>query len=370
MAVKNSFLKILFSVIKLFFSVKENLSNNLGEISSVLIIRQHNQLGDVLVGTSFVRAIKEKYPDAEINFVLSPQNYKALVGNKNINSFFVFDKKKLFNISYLLSYIKYLRKGYDCCFVPVTVSISFTSNFIARISKCKIRVGANSLNGEINTSNFLFDRRVDLDWRKYPDSHYADRILDLIRPFGFDTKNFNTEIFFDEVHLKEAERFISSIKRKSEKSYGNNTENKIIGIHPGAGKPQNIWNLDKVITLIEKLKSDYCYNLYIEGTDADKNEMDYIKARSLIEIHEFRNKSIQETAALIELSDLFITTDTGTMHIAGSTKTAVISLFGPTNPYNWAPIGENKYFIRKSDLIDDIEVEDVIKLVQKILTNY
>ncbi len=369
MAVKNSFSKILLSIIKLFFSVKEILSDNLGEIKSVLIVRQHNQLGDVLAGISFVRAIREKYPNAEINFVLSPQNYKALVGNKNINSFFVFDKKKIFNISYLLSFIKYIRKGYDCCFVPVTVSISFTSNFIARISKSKTRVGANSLNGEINSSNFLFDRRIDLDWRKHPDSHYADRILDLIRPFGLDTKNFKTEIFFNQVHQREAEKFISSIKTNSKENLEKNTETKMIGIHPGAGKPQNIWNLDKVISLIKKLKSDYNYNLYIEGTDADKNELDYIKAQ-LVEIPEFRNKSIHETAALIELSDLFITTDTGTMHIAGSTKTSVISLFGPTNPYNWAPIGENKYFIRKSDLIDDIEVEDVIKLVKKILTNY
>lgn len=358
MAAKNLFSKFLLNLFKLFFSLKENISDDLGKVNSILVIRQHNQLGDVLVGLSFVRALKEKYPNSHINFLLSPQNYKALIGNKSINSFFVFDKKKIFNINYLNSLIKFLRGGYDVCFVPVTISISFTSNFLCRLSKSRVRVGANSLNGEINQSNFLFDRRVDLDWRKHPDSHYADRILELIRSFGLDTKDFRPEVFYEETHRKEAEKFLFPLKENSTK--------KIIGIHPGAGKPQNIWNLDKVVSLIEKLKSNYNCIIYIEGTDADKNELDYIKSHYPSVLPEFRNKSIQETAALIEMSDLFITTDTGTMHIAGSTNTAVISLFGPTNPYNWAPIGENKYFLRKSDLIDDIEVEDVIKLVEKI----
>lgn len=358
MAANNLFSKLLLNLIKHFFSVKENLSNHLGSVDSILIIRQHNQLGDVLVGISLIRALKEKYPNSKINFVLSPQNYRALIGNKNIHSTFVFDKKKIFNPTYLRSLIKYLRNRYDVCFVPVNVSISFTSNLLARISNSRVRVGANSLNGKINPSNFFFDRRIDLDWRKFPDSHYADRILDLVRPFGIDTKNFKSEIFYDDEHKNIAQQFLSSIKE--------NLEQKIIGIHPGAGKPQNIWSLKKMLALIKKIKSQYNCCIYIEGTEADKNELNYLKNNSSVKLFEFRNKTIQETAALIELSDLFITTDTGTMHIAGTTETPVISLFGQTNPYNWAPIGENKYFLRKSDFIDDIEVEDVIKLVQKI----
>jgi heptosyltransferase-2 len=55
------------------------------------------------------------------------------------------------------------------------------------------------------------------------------------------------------------------------------------------------------------------------------------------------------------------------MHVAGTTNTPQISIFGPTNPLNWAPIGENKYYIRKSDLIDDVLLEDVYGLCKSIL---
>lgn len=359
MTLKKLFSKIILALLKKLFSLKENHNTNLGNVSSILIVRQHNQLGDMLLTFSFLRALKEKYPLAKISLLLSPQNYKAILGNKLVDSYFVFNKKYIYNPIYIISLIRYLRNDYDVCFVPVTVSISFTSNLLARISKSKIRVGANSLNGKINSGNFLFDRRIDLDWRQEPDSHYAVRILDLIRPFGIDTNNFQIEISYEKLHLKEADKFLSSFKKKSGV--------KIIGIHPGAGKPQNIWNLKKVVSLITKLKSELNTEVYLEGTDADKVAIEFVQKNFFNKLPEFRNKSIQETAALIEKSDLFITTDTATMHIAGSTTTPVISLFGETNPYNWAPFGKNKYFIRKSDLIDDIEVDDIFNLVKIIL---
>ncbi len=81
----------------------------------------------------------------------------------------------------------------------------------------------------------------------------------------------------------------------------------------------------------------------------------------------FINKPIPEVAALISKSDLFISNDTGIMHVSGTTNTPQISIFGPTNPFNWAPIGPNKYFIRKSELIEDVAVDDVYQLSNMIL---
>jgi heptosyltransferase-2 len=82
----------------------------------------------------------------------------------------------------------------------------------------------------------------------------------------------------------------------------------------------------------------------------------------------FLNKKIPEVAALISKADLFISNDTGIMHVAGTTNTPQVSVFGPTNPFNWAPIGHNKLFVRKSELIDDVTVQDVYDLCVILLT--
>lgn len=359
MAKKNFLSNLLLTFLKKLFEVPEIHSNDLGEIKEILIVRQHNQLGDLLAGISLLRAIKEKYPDSSITIILSKENYKGLLKNRFIKELFVFDKSKLFNPNYFIKLIKLLRKEYDVVFVPVTVSISFTSNLLARISKSKIRVGPKSLDGKLNDSQFFFDRRINIDWRKHPDSHVAERILDLVRPFGIDTNDFSSEINFDDDDISVAKKFLSEIK-KDNSSF-------IIGLHVGAGKPQNRWSLQKYVELIELLNQNFNCTFFLTGSDADNEELNYVKSKSKIHLPVFKNMEISQVAALISQADLFITNDTGTMHIAGSTKTPQISLFGPTNPYNWAPIGVNKHFIRKSELIDDITVQDVYELASQII---
>ena len=46
------------------------------------------------------------------------------------------------------------------------------------------------------------------------------------------------------------------------------------------------------------------------------------------------------------MSDLYITNDTGTLHVAGGVDANVVSLFGPTHGYEWAPVGDNKICIQ------------------------
>ena len=194
MAKKNLPSNYFFRLVKRFLSVEENPGRDLGEIKNILVIRQHNQLGDLLAGVSLFRAIKEKYPDSNLTLLASVENYFGAVKNQFIDELYVFNKFKMYNPFKLYSFWKFLRKEYDVVIVPVTVSISFTSNLIARIAKARIRIGPNSLDGKSNESAFLFDRRIDIDWRKYPDSNVAEHILEIVKPFGIDTKNFGSDI--------------------------------------------------------------------------------------------------------------------------------------------------------------------------------
>jgi len=353
--------KLIYWFVKKLFSIDENKSLDIGLPKKFIVVRQHNQLGDLLAGVSLLRAIKETFPGSTITLITSPSNYHGVIKNKYIDRLFNFDKKRIFDLRYLRAFYNLLREGYDIAIVPVTVSISFTSNLIARISNSKIRIGANSLDGIQNKSAFLFDRRVNIDWRKYPDSNVAERSLDLIRPFGISTNNFQTEISFDKEDTAVAEKFISEINLSRDEF--------LIGFHVGAGKIPNRWSLKKFIMLMEKLKEKYPVRFYLTGSSADKEEIEFIKTNFKFEMGQFINKKISEVAAVISMSDLFVSNDTGIMHVAGATNTPQVSLFGPTNPFNWAPIGENKKFIRKSELLDDINVDEVYEVCTLLLKN-
>ena len=65
---------IVYSFFKLFLSVDANPERKIGPPQKILIVRQHNQLGDLLAGVSLFRALKETYPDSHISLVVSPFN--------------------------------------------------------------------------------------------------------------------------------------------------------------------------------------------------------------------------------------------------------------------------------------------------------
>ncbi len=361
MANQNFFSKLIYKTTKILLGVHEIKINNLGNPQKILIVRQHNQLGDLLASVPLFRSLKEKFQDSHITLVVSTANKDAILKNKYIDRVIVFDKKEIFRPIEFWKFYRCIREKYDFALVPVVVSISFTSNLIARLSKAKIKIGPSSLNGKENPSKFLLNVKVDIDWGKYPDSNVYERSLDIVKPFGIYTNNFKSEINFDEDDIRTAKTFLNSMNH-------NNNKELIIGLHIGAGKPQNRWSCYKFVDLIKKLKKDYDAFIYLTGSNSDLEEINFVKSRLSFSIPIYLNKKIPEVAALISLSDLFVTNDTGIMHVAGVTNTPQISIFGPTNPFNWAPIGDNKIFIWKSDLIDDVTLDEVFNLCEKLLS--
>ena len=59
-----------------------------------------------------------------------------------------------------------------------------------------------------------------------------------------------------------------------------------------------------------------------------------------------KGKSIREVAAILSTVDLLIANDTGIMHVAGAVGIPILSLFGPTDPKQWAPIGKTNRWLR------------------------
>ena len=64
MAGKKIISKSATAFLKLFLSVDENSSREIGNPKKILVVRQHNQFGDMLASVSLFRAIKEKFPEA------------------------------------------------------------------------------------------------------------------------------------------------------------------------------------------------------------------------------------------------------------------------------------------------------------------
>jgi ADP-heptose:LPS heptosyltransferase len=335
---------------------ESSLINHLSKSPKILLIRQHNQLGDMLLSNSLFRAIKEKFPDGKLYIIASYENFHAVISNQFIDKVIVFDKRKFWNPINLIRFISDLRKErFELVIVPVTVSISSTSCLIARFCGAKFSIGPATLDSRPNKYSFLFDYKIDVG-KENDSRHISDKILDIVRPFGIDTSDLSEHILVRE----EDKQFARQL-------FGGNEKIKI-GFHIGAGKIPNRWDVNKFAEVINYLFenfNDVIVYLTIGHWDEELLEkiLPLLKKKPLV----LRNLEIPKLAAVIELSDLFISNDTGIMHVAGSTNTPLIALFGPTNPEIWAPVGKNKFYIKKGNDINLIEVQDVIDKINLIL---
>ncbi len=356
---KPLFERIVHSLLKLFLEKSPKEFNN-EKPKNILIIRQHNQFGDMMATIPLFRAVKKKFPKSRLTVMASNINYFGVSAAPYIDELFVFDKSRLFDFEYLMLLKKVLRaKKYDLVIVPSTVSISFTSHLFAGLAKSDFAIGASSLEGMENSASFFLNKGVPLSWQP-PTRHVSDFILDVVRPIGIEETDFSYELQLSEENYKYADEFFRKFNKECEVK---------IGFHIGAGKEPNRWALPNFKELINRLKKIPNLCFYFTGSSADENEIVYMIKAFGNEAGYLLNKPIPDVAAVIEKSHLFITNDTGIMHVAGATGTPQISLFGPTNPYQWAPVGDRKYFIKKDEDINSITVDEVYSAALKILYN-
>ncbi|MDE0503600.1 MAG: hypothetical protein OXI86_05930, partial [Candidatus Poribacteria bacterium] len=73
-----------------------------------------------------------------------------------------------------------------------------------------------------------------------------------------------------------------------------------------------------------------------------------------------------QLAAIIQKCNLFISNDTGPMHLSTALKTTTIALFGASNPVQWAPIWPQHTVIARNNM-GEISVEDVLSAVEECL---
>jgi len=336
----------------------------ISRVKNILIVGKNNQVGDMICSLPLYAALKKKFPEAKITLVAAKTNYPVPL--KDINPYL--DKIIVYNKSSLKSIFNFYRElrkdKYQIGIVTSTFAYSTTSHIINYLSGAKIRVGVNSIDGKINNGAKFLNIKKDFFWDKEK-KHQSERNLDVIRQIGCDLTPEEIEqtgIILNESDEREANNFIN--RHFTDKS------KKIIAVHPGAGKTHNLWNVENFFEVLSRLYNKYENYVLITCGPMDKEIVNTLTTKLLENNIEYviENLPQKQLCAVLKKIDLYITNDTGTMHLAASSGTKLIGLFGPTKTYEWAPRGKNQDYIQaESGKINDIGVEKVFKLSEKIL---
>lgn len=329
--------------------------------SNILVIRQHDQNGDMICAVPLLRVLRSAYPTARLTLMTSPVNCDIMQHHPFVNDIINYDKRSLWSSPVeLWQFLRRFRAGkFDLAVVPATVSVSHTSNLLALLSGAKVRVGPASLEGKKNRASWCLTTRVALDWSNNPRAHQTRRNLDILSPLGLSTDDLTCTIGLTREEKNRAEAALSPLRKR---------HRILVGIHPGAGKIPNRWPPDRFAGVANRLSANYGAGIIItEGPMDDqpvREMLDSLECR----YHIIKERSIRNAAAVIDQLDFYITNDTGVMHIAGATRPRLLSLFGPTDPLQWAPIGQkNRYVSVKDGNIMSLTLAEVDNIVDIIM---
>jgi ADP-heptose:LPS heptosyltransferase len=331
---------------------------NFFALRRILVIRQHDQLGDFLLSTPVLRALRQAFPHAHLAVLTRSYTAEVAYHNQFINETIVFPEKGyLWTPAKLWRLIRGLRRGWDLAIVLNTVSHSLTSDLLAYFSGARYILGSEHLVFPGCRRNFFYNL-VARHWSQ--PKHQTERNLDIVRHLGIDADD-RSEV----MTLTPQDRLAA---RDLMRRHGIGEKDVVVVMHPGAGKPKNRWPAEKFAELAISLHRPFEIRLVIVwGAKEQELGLD-LRRRLIFEPIVLFGLSLRQLAAVLSLADAFICNDTGVMHLAAAVGTPLVAIFGPTDPGEWKPIGRKFIALRgEKQRCDTVGVQQVLQAVQSLL---
>ena len=327
--------------------------NNLNNIRNIVILRT-DRIGEVLLSTPVIEALKKRFPKASVSFVTSHYARDIVVDRSDLSKVITFDtiakKLSLWKAFKLAAKLK--RHSFNMAVVLNPHKVLHLAVFIAGI---RYRVGFDRKWG------VLLNAKTQ-DKRDEAKMHEVDYNLQLLKVIDIYEEN----IYPFMPVLSRGSYYVNGLLAQT----GVTGSKKVVVMHPGSSNPGKRYPADKLKDVVRGLVKTGNVDIVIIGSKDDKILCDRIKADFGNEVHNLAGLlSLRELAAIFKVSDLFITNDNGPMHIAAAVGAKVLALFNKdvigSNPLRWGPYGEGHVVIYKS--FKDITPEEVIEKAKTML---
>lgn len=129
----------------------------------------------------------------------------------------------------------------------------------------------------------------------------------------------------------------------------------LVGIHPSGGRRVKQWDMACWREVAGRLQEDFAATVVITGSASDSplaSEIGRGLAREAIDLT--GRLTLRETLAVIASLDLFLSPDTGPMHMACAVGTPSVSVFGPSDPVRYFSGGDgaspSRHVVVRADL--------------------
>lgn len=327
-----------------------------------ILVIDFGQLGDVVLSLPALRAIRERFPQSRITVAVgaSAAPVVDLSGYANatlsVDRVALRDGPKPLSILRIARLVKEVRREkFD--FVIDLHSLSET-NLLGFLSGASHRLYARRPGRSLDfLSNFRPAPPVEDDHKK---RHAVDRYMDVIAPLGVKGASRVPRL-----RTREGDdAVIEGMLKKAKANMGV----PLVGLFPGAGHPSRRWPLARFSQLANKLVRDDGVRIVLFAGPEERalvQEMRSFFPRSVIV---FDRLTIPQLASALARLAVFVSNDTGPMHIAAAVGTSVVVLLDRRAPQSYMPVEANHRIV-SSSTIDAITTEEVYASARELLAS-
>ncbi len=286
-------------------------------------------IGDSVLSLVIIKAIKEIYNNARVDVLHRNQNKDVFESYDLIDKRYNMDKG--FS-RFLFNNIRKYDVVIDC---EPYLNLSAIYGFLLG----KIRIGfSDQFRSRLYTNKINFNKK----------QHMVQNYLDMVRSLD---KKYDT---------KQLEKISVSkkSKKKAEKFFKKNKIRKCVGISVGVGgsAKNRMWYEERFAKLADKIISELNWQvIFIDSPNHDyivKKIKSYMKETAFVATKKY---DLKDRIAFISKCHVFISNDSGLMHVAAAQGCKTIGLFGPNTPVLWGPYGKDNIGIYKTKLSPSID---------------
>jgi len=296
---------------------------------NILVVRT-DRIGDVVLTTAAVHALRKNYPEARIAMMVAPGTRELVEGNPDLDEIIIHDRSVPW--SFLKQVFNLRRKKFDWAIIFHTKRWTNGFCFLAGIPR---RTGYRN-----EKLGFLLNDPV-VDDREAGIKHEAEYCLDILNSVG--------------VRAPLAERQCVIPINKNSDAWATQwfAQNKInpkefIIVNPSASDPGRQWPAERFAKIIEMLQEKNIGPIGVIGTKNDiaaEKVLSLVKSTDPVRVFDLRGKtSISHLIALMRQCRMLLSNDTGPVHIAAALNKPVVSIFtrneSGINPERWRPLGD------------------------------
>lgn len=282
-----------------------------------VLLMQTSFLGDTVLTLPLIDEIKRQFPVKKLTLLCQPAGRELFQDHPGIDEIIVDDKKKVDRgFAGLRTKARALQShGFTLALTPHK---SLRSALMLYWAGIPCRVGFRQSKGW-----FLFHRRVDRDSTR----HDVERNLSILTAFGVRVEDCRREI-----DLPVSAKTQEAVNRKLT-SLGVKEHDLAIGVCPGSVWATKRWSIAGFAELIRMIKQRMACSILLFGGPEDALVVEQVQSRSGgAAINLVDHIGLGELPAAISRCALFITNDSGPMHVAVARRVPTVAIFCATTP--------------------------------------